>query len=439
MKFQDLPLNERVLRAIEELGYEKASEIQEKAIPEIAQGNDMIGIAQTGTGKTAAFLLPILSSLCEVSHEGEHRHTKVLVLSPTRELAAQIYQSVRDYGKFTNLRAVLVTGGAGESKQIGRLNSAVDVVIATPGRLHDFTERKVAQFDKLEFLVIDEADRMLDMGFLPAVTDIIKPLPKKRQTLLFSATFLKPLEKLAKTFMKHPKLVEIGSRSNPADTVTQYLYPVKRDLKVDLLLKMLDDHMLYAVIIFVRTRVEVDKLTKILRQEKIDAESIHGDKRQQTRRRTLEWFKKGKLRVLVATDVASRGLDIEGVTHVINFDFPEQNDDYIHRIGRTGRAGETGEAITFLTPQDEQAKQKLERHIGRTLKVKKIEKFDYNSSTSSFPDYYLKKEEVPIKKKRSKRKNSTTRPEEKNKPFARNLGKRNFSKKKFPNKRTKDL
>lgn len=378
MSFQSLNLHERIQKAVDDTGYDKPTPIQKLAIPAVLEGKDVIGIAQTGTGKTAAFVLPILSKLCnETSNENE-RFSRLLIIAPTRELVAQINQNIRTYAKYTNLRTLVVTGGVGEAQQIEKLESNVDIIIATPGRLQELMDRGHARFGKIDFLVLDEADRMLDMGFLPSIEAIVKPLPNKRQTLLFSATFSKPIEKLAKEFLQKPVLLEVGERSDPAKTVKQALYPVKKHLKSALLIKMLDDHALFAVIVFVRTRIEADILTKELRQHKIDAEAIHGDKTQQARVRALKWFKSNKLRVLVATDVAARGLDIHGVTHVINFDFPEQSDDYIHRIGRTGRAGAEGHAFTFVCQYDDQKKQKLERHIGLTLSQKYVKGFDYD-------------------------------------------------------------
>ena len=378
MSFDSLQLHERISKAVADAGYEKPTPIQKRAIPTIMAKKDLIGIAQTGTGKTAAFVLPILSHLCSESSTDDDRATRLLIIAPTRELVAQINQNIRTYAKYTNLRTLTVTGGVGEAQQIAKLESNVDIVIATPGRLQELMDRGYPRFGKVDYLVLDEADRMLDMGFLPSIEAIVKPLPNKRQTLLFSATLSKPIEKLAKTFLVKPTLLEIGDRTNPADTVTQFFYPVAKHLKTDLLERLLDDHAFFAVIVFVRTRAEADVVTKDLRGRKVDAEAIHGDKTQQARVRALKWFKESKIRVLVATDVAARGLDIQGVTHVINYDFPEQNEDYIHRIGRTGRAGSDGCAITFLTERDGQKKLRLEKHIGRTLAHRYVDGFNYD-------------------------------------------------------------
>jgi len=379
MSFEQLNLNTRIQNAVEDAGYTKPTEIQQKAIPAILTGKDVIGIAQTGTGKTAAFTLPLLSQICEQTGTTDERHTRLLIIAPTRELVAQINESIRTYGKYTNLRTATVTGGASEQHQIEKLASGVDIVIATPGRLLALQEANKTHFGKLTHLILDEADRMLDMGFLPDIIEILKPLPNKRQTLLFSATLSKPIQKLANQFLIEPKKIEVGKQSNPAQTVNQTAYPVPQHLKGHLLLKLLESHEFFAVIVFVRRRIDADFLTKALRKEKLDVDAIHGDCSQNHRFRALRDFKNNKLRVLVATDVAARGLDIDGVTHVVNYDFPESSEDYIHRIGRTGRAGNEGFAVTFLTPQDERALSRLEKHIGRTLSRKTVDDFDYDA------------------------------------------------------------
>ena len=377
MSFQSLGLHTRILQAIDDAGYSKATPIQAKTIPPILKGKDLIGLAQTGTGKTAAFTLPLLSGLCEISHEQASRGVRVLIIAPTRELVAQINQSIRTYGKYTNLRTVMVIGGASEKHQIEKLQSDVDIVIATPGRLMALMEAGHASFGKLTHLILDEADRMLDMGFMPDIEKITASLPKRRQSLLFSATLPPQVERLVKKALKDPVTIEVGNRSNPAETVTQFLYPVEQHLKADLLIELLEDHQFFSVIAFVRTREDADVLAKTLTGKDISAVAIHGDCSQNHRTRTLRDFKASKIRVLVATDIAARGLDIPDVTHVINFDFPLQSDDYIHRIGRTGRAGSEGCAITFLTSYDGERLKKLERHIGRTLARRFVDGFDY--------------------------------------------------------------
>jgi ATP-dependent RNA helicase RhlE len=377
MSFNHLKLNERITKAVTDTGYADPTPIQNKAIPLIIQKHDLIGIAQTGTGKTAAFVLPILSDLCARTGAGEERITRVLILAPTRELVQQICENIRTYAKYTNVRTLIVTGKSGEAHQIKGLQSGVDIVIATPGRLQDLMDKGATQFNKLEYLVLDEADRMLDMGFLPAIETIVKPLPRLRQTLLFSATLSKAVEKLANNFMTKPKMIEVGDRTSPADTVNQCVYLVDQGLKPKLLLHLLEDQDLFAVICFVRTRVKADVVTDELKSAKIPVVAIHGEKTQNHRNRAIKDFKSAKIRVLVATDVAARGLDIQGVTHVINYDFPEHNEDYIHRIGRTGRAGAAGYALTFVTQYDLEKRLSLEKHIKRTLAQKRVEGFEF--------------------------------------------------------------
>jgi len=377
MSFQSLGLHKRILQATDDAGYSKPTPIQAKTIPVILKGRDVIGLAQTGTGKTAAFVLPLLSQLCQKSHNLSDRAARVLIIAPTRELVAQINQSIRTYGKYTNLRTAVVTGGASEKHQIEKLASGVDIVIATPGRLLALMEAGHCQFGKLTHLILDEADRMLDMGFIPDIVTILSQLPKRRHSLLFSATFPEQVQILSKKMLDRPVTVEVGG-NNPAATVEQFLYPVEDHLKAELLLELLEDHQFFSVIVFVRTKEDVDVLTKTLKTDGITAEAIHSDRSQNHRYRALRDFKENKIRVLVATDIAARGLDIPDVTHVINYDFPEQSDDYIHRIGRTGRAGSKGCALTFVTERNGAKLQKLERQIGRTLPKKYVDGFNYN-------------------------------------------------------------
>lgn len=378
MSFQSLGLNQRILQAINDAGYTQPTPIQSKTIPPIMAGKDLIGLAQTGTGKTAAFTLPLLSLISEKTNDQAARGTRLLIIAPTRELVMQINESIRVYGKYTNLRTAVVIGGASEKHQIEKLQSNVDIVIATPGRLIALMQDGHCTFGKLTHLILDEADRMLDMGFFPDISEICESLPKRRQSLLFSATFPQQVEKLSREILKSPTTIEVGARSNPAETVTQYVYPVESHLKSDLLISMLEDHRFFSVIVFVRTREDCDVLTKTLRGTDISAEAIHSDRSQNHRMRALRDFKLSKIRVLVATDIAARGLDIPDVTHVINYDFPQQSEDYIHRIGRTGRAGSEGCALTFLTSNEGEKLLKLEKHIGKTLGRRQLKGFNYN-------------------------------------------------------------
>lgn len=371
-------LHNRLQQALEDLKFSKATPIQERAIPKVLKGADVIGIAQTGTGKTAAFLLPLLSKLTELTEAKEERRTRILVIAPTRELVSQIQENCKVFCKYTNLRSTAIHGGVSDKGQIDKLNSSVDIIIATPGRLLDLVARGFGKFGHLDALVLDEADRMLDMGFIPDIRTICKKLPKSRQTLLFSATMNKQVESITKEFLNSPTLVEVDRRANPAETIQQSIYEVFEHQKIDLLKHLLaSSHTFYSVIVFVRTRHGAEDLIQALKADKVSAEAIHGDKKQGQRRRALKEFQAGDIRVLVATDVAARGIDISGVTHVINFDFPEHSEDYIHRIGRTGRAEQEGEAITFTTPQNQLALRKLEKLIRVTLPRKRADGFTY--------------------------------------------------------------
>lgn len=382
MNFNQLPLHERILKAVADSGYTTPTPIQLKAIPKVAKGADVIGIAQTGTGKTAAFTLPLLSKLVDKTEANESRHTRILIIAPTRELVLQIHENIRGYAKYTNLRTGVIIGGVSDKGQITKLDSGVDILIATPGRLLDIVEKGFGNFHKIEALVLDEADRMLDMGFIPDIRTIVKKLPKSKQTLLFSATFNKQIESLTKEFLNSPTLIEVERRASPADTIEQIIYEVQEHQKTELLEHLLNStHEFYAVMVFARTKLGAEELCTALKMGGITTEAIHGDLSQGQRKRALDDFKKGKVRVLVATDVAARGIDVDNVTHVINYDFPEQSEDYIHRIGRTGRAGAKGVAITFVAPRNQLALKKVEKLIQRTLPKKLVEDFKYDQST----------------------------------------------------------
>lgn len=379
MNFNQLPLHERILKAVHDHGYKKPTPIQLKSIPKVSKGADVIGIAQTGTGKTAAFTLPLLSRLVDRTEAKEARHTRILIIAPTRELVQQIHENVRNYAKYTNLRTGVIFGGIGDKGQIAKLDSGVDILVATPGRLLDLVEKGHGNFHQIEALVLDEADRMLDMGFIPDIRSIVKKLPKSKQTLLFSATLNNQIESLTKEFLNSPTLIEVERRASPADTIEQFIYEIQEHQKTELLEHLLNSsHEFYAVMVFARTKLGVEELTTALKMEGITAEAIHGDRSQGQRRRALDEFKKGKIRVLVATDVAARGIDVDGITHVVNYDFPEQSEDYIHRIGRTGRAEAKGIAITFVSKRNLQALKKVEKLIQRTLPRKKAEGFTHD-------------------------------------------------------------
>ena len=333
--FETLALSEEVLRAVRDAGYRIPTPIQRKAIPLILRGRDVIGLAQTGTGKTAAFTLPLVNGLMH----GPSR-TRAVVLTPTRELCQQVEESIRKYAQHSPLSVVAVYGGVPLEPQQKALRGGVDVVVATPGRLIDHVERQNVVFDELEVLVLDEADRMLDMGFAPQINRLVAEMPRYRQTLLFSATMPPEVEVLARKYLRKPIVVQIGRRSEAAETVTHAVYPVPRERKSALLAHLLKDGELDSVLVFVRTKIGADRVVRHLRDEGIEATAMHADKTQVQRTNAIADFKAGKIRVLVATDIAQRGLDISGITHVISYDVPQQPEDYVHRIGRTGRATE---------------------------------------------------------------------------------------------------
>jgi ATP-dependent RNA helicase RhlE len=379
MPFRALGLEAQILKAIDVAGYTEPTPIQVATIPPILAGHDVIGIAQTGTGKTAAFTLPILTKLGALHAHGQRRKIRALVIAPTRELVVQIDENVRAYGKFLPLRTTLVYGGVSERPQIQALRDGTDIVIATPGRLIDLMERGNLDFSTLKHLVLDEADRMLDMGFLPPIRQIVRAVPKQRQTLMFSATLSREIEALTHEFQHHPKLVQIGRRSNPAETVTQLVYEIASHLKPSLLVHLLNDAKMDMVLVFTRTKHGADRLARKLEQSGITTATLHANRSQSQRMHALKNFKSGAVRVLVATDIAARGIDVDGISHVVNFDFPPQPEDYVHRIGRTGRAHAVGDAISFVSGEDHGSLRSLERFIGRGIVRKRAEGFDYKA------------------------------------------------------------
>ena len=374
MSFSNLGLGPNLLKAVQEAGYTTPTPIQSAAIPHVLGGHDLIGIAQTGTGKTAAFTLPLLERIASAPAA---RNPRILIVAPTRELAAQIDENVRDLSKHLRIRRATVFGGVGEGPQIDALRRGVDVLVATPGRLIDLMGAGHVSLRDVKHLVLDEADRMLDMGFLPQIRRIVNSVPRVRQTLLFSATLSSDIERVTAEFLRNPKLVEIGRRSNPAETVEQFLYPVAKSRKIDLLLTLLRDESLDTVLIFSRTKHGADKIARKLKQAGVDTATLHSNRSQSQRTQALAAFKSGRCRVLVATDIAARGIDVEAISHVINFDFPMHAEDYVHRIGRTGRAQAEGDAISFVTPDDEGSVRDLEKMIGRRIPRKTVQGFDY--------------------------------------------------------------
>ena len=378
MSFNTLGLTAQTLRAVEEAGYKTPTPIQAAAIPEILKGRDLIGIAQTGTGKTAAFVLPILEHLARAPRvQGGHRTPRALILAPTRELAAQIEETVAAMSLHLPLRRVVIFGGVGEQPQKDALRRGVDILVATPGRLLDLMSTGHVQLNGITHAVLDEADRMLDMGFLPQIRRVVSALPHKRQTLLFSATLSREIEHLTAEFLTNPATVEIGRRANPTESVAQFVYPVPKSRKVDLLSELLTHDHLESVLVFSRTKHGADKIARKLQQSGVATVTLHSNRSQNQRTAALKAFKDGKARVLVATDIAARGIDVEGISHVINFDFPPQPEDYVHRIGRTGRAAAIGDAISFVTPDDEPSVKAVEKLMRKTIMRKTLTGFDY--------------------------------------------------------------
>lgn len=366
MQFHDLKLSDSLLQAVQKEGYTEPTPIQQQAIPYVLEGRDVIGCAQTGTGKTAAFALPIIQRLGTNSHT---RHIRVLVLSPTRELAAQIGESFSNYGRHTSLKQTVVFGGVGQQPQVQALRRGVDILIATPGRLLDLMNQGVVQLNKLEIFVLDEADRMLDMGFIHDVKRVIKTLPSKRQTLLFSATMPDAIQELSQRILIDPVRIEVTPQASTVDKINQSVFFVERNGKRNLLTHLLNDPSVERVLVFTRTKHRANNLTKQLLESRMEAEAIHGNKSQTARIRALANFRAGKTRILVATDIAARGLDIDDVTHVINFDLPNEPESYVHRIGRTARAGASGIAYSFCDVDERKFLADIEKLIRQNIPV----------------------------------------------------------------------
>ena len=386
MPFTVLGLDPRIIQAVQEAGYTEPTPIQAAAIPAILTGQDVIGIAQTGTGKTAAFTLPLLTRMAAtMPGPGVKRRTRALILAPTRELAVQIEENIRAYAKHLPLTTATVFGGVGERPQINALRAGTDLIIACPGRLMDLLGQGHGDFNGIETLILDEADRMLDMGFLPSIRRIIRGLPRQRQTLLFSATLSKEIETLTTEFQHSPKTVQIGRRSNPAETVAQWVYEVPTHLKPVLLTHLLEDPSMNSVLVFTRTKHGADRIARRLEASQIACGTLHSNRSQNQRLKALKDFKSGEVRVLVATDIAARGIDVDGISHVVNYDFPPHAEDYVHRIGRTGRALAIGDAISFVSPEDAGPLRDLERFIGRGILRKKAENFDLNAAAPPRP------------------------------------------------------
>ncbi len=377
MNFTDLNLIDPIVKALKEEGYTEPTPIQQKSIPYILEGRDLLGTAQTGTGKTAAFAIPILQNLA--IKNAKNNHIKVLILTPTRELAIQIDESFKSYGRHLRLRNLVVFGGVKQSAQENALRRGVDILVATPGRLLDFISQGIISLKHLEVFVLDEADRMLDMGFVHDVKRIIKLLPAKRQTLFFSATFPEEINKLASAMLTNPIQVEVAPVSATADTIQQKVYFVEKDNKLDLLTHILQQDIKESVLVFSRTKHGADKIARKLQSHKISAEAIHGNKSQNQRQNALTNFKSGKTRILVATDIAARGIDIDELKYVVNFELSDVSETYVHRIGRTGRAGAEGSSISFVDGLDLLNLKNTEKLIGKKIPIEKDHPFHTDS------------------------------------------------------------
>ena len=384
MLFSELGLSAELLRATEKQGYEEATPIQQQAIPLILEGHDILAGAQTGTGKTAGFTLPLLQRLQSSTVEGKKR-VRALILVPTRELAAQVAESVEDYGRYLPFNSTVIFGGVSINPQITKLRRGVDIVIATPGRLLDHMERGTIRLDAVETLVLDEADRMLDMGFIRDIRKVLQAIPKNRQNLLFSATFSRDIKQLANELLNEPREIQVARQNTTAEQISQVVHPVDRNRKRELLSHMIGAGNWQQVLVFTRTKHLANRLSKQLEQDGLSAAAIHGNKSQGARTRALADFKKGDIRVLVATDIAARGLDIEQLPHVVNFELPNVPEDYVHRIGRTGRAGMEGEAVSLVCIDEKKLLADIEKLLKNSIEKVVIPGYEPDESIKAVP------------------------------------------------------
>ncbi|MBO3117714.1 DEAD/DEAH box helicase [Winogradskyella sp. DF17] len=415
MSFKSLGLSQPILKAVEKKGYETPSPIQVKAIPPILAGSDILASAQTGTGKTAGFTLPILHYLSE-NQSQNYRPIRALILTPTRELAAQVYANVKEYSEFLNIRSTVIFGGVNQRPQVAQLKKGIDILVATPGRLIDLESQGVLSLKHVEVLVLDEADRMLDMGFLRDIERIMTLMPRKRQNLMFSATFSKDIKKLAYSILHNPVQVEATPENTAVEIINQKVHRVAKTKKTALLIKLISEGNWKQVLVFTRTKHGANRLTKKMVNAGITALAIHGNKSQGARTKALAGFKSGTIRVLVATDIAARGLDIPLLPHVVNFELPNIPEDYVHRIGRTGRAGAAGEAISLVSADEITYLRSIEKLIDMAIDVEIVEGFEPDPNAST----------VPIKPGQNRNRNQQSRN--------RNSGQRNSGDSKNSNK-----
>lgn len=411
MQFEDLKIIEPILKALKEEDYTSPTDIQEKAIPLILDRKDVLGSAQTGTGKTAAFAIPILQHLY-LSRQQQNRPRKInaLIITPTRELAIQIADSFSTYGKYTGLKNTVVFGGVKQGQQTDALQRGVDILVATPGRLLDLMEQNFVRLNNIEYFVLDEADRMLDMGFIHDIKKIIAQLPSKRQSLFFSATMPDNIVGLSRTILRNPVKVDVSPISSTANTIQQYLYYTNRETKKDLLNHILSDRKIDQVLLFSRTKHGADRITRNLKKEKIKAAAIHGDKAQNARQRVLQQFKDGEIRVLVATDIAARGIDIDKLKYVVNYDIPNIAETYVHRIGRGGRAGDEGVSISICEPEENVYIKEIEKLIDQKIEVVNDNPFPQTDKPMNA------KERQEFEKEKNRRKQEFFSARNKNKP-----------------------
>lgn len=435
MKFENLNLIEPILKALKDEGYVKPSPIQEMAIPSVLQGRDLLGCAQTGTGKTAAFAIPIIQKIYEQKNKGSKRQIQSLILTPTRELAVQIAESFASYGKYTNLKYYAIFGGVSQNPQAEALRRGIDVLIATPGRLNDLINQRLVNLENVKFFVLDEADRMLDMGFINDVKKIVSCIPQQRQTLFFSATMPSEITKLVNSILVDPVKVEVTPASSTVDIIKQYVYFTDKVNKSKLLLHLLKNGEISSALVFTRTKHDADKVVKFLEAGNIKSQAIHGNKTQNARQTALNSFKNGEIKVLVATDIAARGIDIDELSHVINYNLPNIPETYVHRIGRTGRAGLGGTAISFCEFEEKPFLNDIQKLIKKTIEVvsdnpypmmiKYVVPKAERSQRKAKTDKVIKSDKT-VKTDRFER---TERKEKSNKAFSESNSKKSYNKK----------